>query len=339
MAASTHLGRRAALSALAAWCGGAWCAAAATFAAAPASAAAGRADVEVKRSALGVTFAFRLKHAPFPDGIKAYRDNTVLVFVPRHFRLPKSRRPDVVVHFHGHLGTARRAIVNHQLREQLVDSKQNAILVVPQGPRNARDSSGGKLERRGGLRRLLDEVVRKLRGARSGRQLGKASLAGAKGVGMVCLSAHSGGYRVTAACLRRGGVNVNEVYLFDALYGEVETFHRWVLARRGRRGRDRHKLVCMYAGGKPRAHSRALALRLENAGARVFHERRPGTLTRAQLVQGEAVFIAVPVAHGQVTFRHNALRDCLFASGLKRHLDSEWFERKNQPRRIEQRAG
>ena len=43
--------------------------------------------------------------------------------------------------------------------------------------------------------------------------------------------------------------------------------------------------------------------------------------------------------HGQVTFRHNALRDCLFASGLKRHLDSEWFERKNQPRRIEQRAG
>jgi hypothetical protein len=294
--------------------------------------------VDVQRSALGVTLRFELAHAPFPDGIKPYRDATVWVFVPQHFRLPKNRRPDVVMHFHGHLGTARSAMSNHRLREQLVDSKQNAILVVPQGPRHARDSSGGKLERRGGLRRLLDEVVRELRRARTGRHLKNASLAGARGVGMVCLSAHSGGYRVAAACVRHGGVNVAEVYLFDALYGQAEVFRHWVLARKGRRGRDRHKLVCMYAGGTPRKKSLRLAGRLSSGGARVFHERKPGQLTRAELVKGEAIFIAVPVSHGEVTFRQNALRDCLFASGLRRHLDSAWFERKNEPRRIDERS-
>ncbi len=47
----------------------------------------------------------------------------------------------------------------HALREQLVDSRQNAVLVVPQLAVLAADSACGRLESAGGLARLLADAV------------------------------------------------------------------------------------------------------------------------------------------------------------------------------------
>jgi hypothetical protein len=41
--------------------------------------------------------------------------------------------------------------------------------------------------------------------------------------------------------------------------------------------------------------------------------------------------------HMRVTYKSNALRDCLYASSLKRRLDSDWFEKKDDKRAIEPR--
>ncbi len=287
-------------------------------------------------SAHGVTLVYHLRHAPFPNGSQ-YGDPTVLVFVPKYFRLPKARRVDALVHFHGHNTTAKKAIKAHRLREQVVDSKQNAILIVPQGPVNAVDSGGGRLERKGGLARMLAEVLRELGKSATGKVLGKSSLAGVKAVRHLCLSAHSGGYRVASFCLRRGGLNVNEAFLFDALYGQVATFRQWVVARKNAKGRKRHKLISQYAGGKVRKNNRDLLKQLKRQGVPVLHETKPGQLTRAQLTRGTAVFMGSPLAHGEMAFRHNGLRDCLFASGFKRHKKSDWFKNKNDKRKIDKR--
>lgn len=309
----------------------------------PVSAAAdpqGRGDksklVRVEKGERGVTLTFQLKHAPFPRGSK-YDDPTVIVFVPAYFRLPKARHVDVLVHFHGHNSTAKTAMAGHRIREQLDDSKQNAILVMPQGPVNAADSSGGKLDEKGGLSRMLVELLREIGKSAVGKALGKSSLAGVKSVRHLCLSAHSGGYRVASLCLLRGGVNVNETYLFDALYGQVSQFRQWVVSRKGKKGRSRHKLISQYAGGKVRENNHALLKQLKAAGVPVLHEEKPGELTRAQLTKGTAIFMGSPLAHGEVTFRHNGLRDCLYASGFKRHEKSDWFENKNKKRKIDER--
>lgn len=288
--------------------------------------------VRVEKGERGVTLTFHLKSAPFPDG-----DPSVIVFVPAYFRLPKARTVDVLVHFHGHNTTAKNAMAAHRIREQLDDSKQNAIVVMPQGPVNAADSSGGKLDHKGGLSRLLAELLRELGKSPVGKVLGKSSLAGVKAVRHLCLSAHSGGYRVASHCLQRGGTNVNEMYLFDALYGQVSQFRQWVVARKGNKGRSRHKLISQYAGGKVRENNLALLKQLKGAGVPVLHEEKPGELTRAQLTKGTAIFMGSPLAHGEVTFRHNGLRDCLYASGFKRHEKSDWFENKNKKRKIDER--
>jgi len=291
----------------------------------------------VERTKLGVTFKLALDHAPFPFAGSPYKDPTTVVFVPSHYRLPANREVDVVLHFHGHNGTAERAITGNALREQLFESKQNAILVVPQGPWMAADSSGGKLDQKGGMARLLTEVRRTMRGAAASGALGKAALAGAARVGRLCISAHSGGYKVAASCLRHGGVNVDEVYLFDALYGSVDDFFAWVVARKDERGGERHKLISHFAGGATRENNLDLSRRLEAAGVRCLHETKPGQLTRAELTKGRAIFMASTLVHEAAAYGQNDLRDCLFASCLTRTLDSTWFEQKREPRTIDAR--
>src|SRR6185369_6756988 len=101
---------------------------------------------------------------PFPAPGSWHRDSTVRVFIPRHYRPRSDDTVSFVVHFHGHNTTAERAMTAHQLREQLFDSKQNAILVVPQLAVMAPDSSAGKLEAPGAFGRLLADVLRTLEG-------------------------------------------------------------------------------------------------------------------------------------------------------------------------------
>ena len=287
------------------------------------------------RDALGTTLVLGLPHAPFA-GV-GYGDDTVIVFVPERYRFRAEEGVSALVHFHGHNSSAERAIAAHALREQLVDSRQNAILVVPQLAVLAADSSCGRLESPGGLARLLGDALSTA--SREGRvTLGDSAFPERAGLGRVCLSAHSGGYHAAACSLRDGGVDVRETYLFDALYAEGDVFRDWVIERRGAPAASRHKLVSYFAGGAPtEAPNRVLLAELERAGVLVAEETQEGELSRRDLSHAGAVFVRTGVAHSYVTWETNALRDVLFASTLPRHLSATWFANRTGARPIERR--
>jgi hypothetical protein len=291
----------------------------------------------VSRDAHGTTLSLSLDHAPFPAAGAGYRDDTVHVFVPAHFRFREREGVATLVHFHGHNTTAERAMAAHELREQLADSKQNALLVVPQLAVLAADSSCGKLESPGALARLLEEAVSLA--AREGHAtLGDTAFPASARLGTVCISAHSGGYHAAACCLRGGGLDVRETYLFDALYAETDAFRDWVVARLGRPLHERHKLVSYFTeGGTTESANGLLRTQLERAGVLCMREAAEGELSRHELSHAEAVFVRTGVWHSAVTWETNALRDVLFASALPRHLPTAWFERKNEARGIERR--
>ncbi|MBX3185549.1 MAG: hypothetical protein KF819_00985 [Labilithrix sp.] len=293
--------------------------------------------VRIASDARGVTVTLDLEHAPFPTSAGGHQDATVLVFVPHHHRVGRGSNVAAVVHFHGHNTSAERAIVAHQLREQLFESKQNAILVVPQLAMLAADSSAGKLETPGGLSRMLADVLRTLDAPAVRAATGRAGLGPDATFGNVCLSAHSGGYHAAASCLRSGGVPIHEVFLFDALYAEVDVFRDWVIAGRGKPMNARHKLVSYFTAGTTEANTRALFGDLERAGVACAHEQIEGTLSRAELTRAEAVSIRTQLMHGSVTRELNGLRDCLYASALRRNLRSSWFDAKHGARPLERR--
>ena len=307
----------------------------ACFAGRDARAQAPRRIKSLSRNALGTTLVLGLRHAPFA-GLN-YDDDTVIVFVPEHFRYRAEEGVAALVHFHGHNSTAERALVAHELREQLVDSRQNAVLVVPQLAVMAADSSCGHLDSPGGLSRLLAEAIM-VAAHDGGVTLDESGFPANAELGRVCISAHSGGYHAAACSLRDGGVEVRETYLFDALYGESDAFRDWVLARRGAPAFERHKLVSYYGAGAPtESVNRALKGELERAGVLVAEETREGELSRHDLSHAAAVFVRTAVSHSYVTWETNAVRDVLYASTLPRHLPATWFSNRTGARPIERR--
>ena len=292
--------------------------------------------VDARTANEGTWLALDLAHAPFPYPGTPYDDSTTMVFVPKHFK-PAGGSLDVLVHFHGHNSVVKEALAAHAIADQVVDSKQNIILVAPQLAVRAADGSPGKLSERGGLARMLTEVAGVFATSAVRKALGPKRTPKHASLGTIAISAHSGGYRSAASCLRLGGIDVSEVYLFDALYGEIESFHDWVRARKSAAPNRRHKLVSHFVTDAVRASNRALEDALIASGVPCLHETKPGTLTRAELTRAHAAFIDGTLSHNGVTHELNALRDCLYASRFNRTLASDWFDDKNAPRAIEPR--
>lgn len=177
---------------------------------------------------LNVRDSGRLGHRTFSGRVywadSTYSDNRVLLHVPRGF---DTHRPGVIVmFFHGHGATLERDVLARQrVPEQITESGLNAVLVAPQFAVDARDSSAGKLWTPQGLRKFLDETADKLtqmHGDPSARRIFSAM--------PVVIVGYSGGYVPTAAVLS-SGVAANRIkgaVLLDGLYGEIETFARWI---------------------------------------------------------------------------------------------------------------
>ena len=200
----------------------------------------------------------------------------------------------------------------------------------------AADSSGGKLSRPRGFSKLLSELSRTLRRRANCKRLRGACMPRNRRIKRVVIAAHSGGYQVTADIVsgrrgKNGGFEVSEIYLFDALYGGLKSFEGWLHAKRS------HKLISFYVGGRPAANNKRLRKRLKKHGIRTLHEHKDRRLSRRELTRGRAIFIHTPDGHSKSTYLHNQLRDCLYASLLRRRGKTRWFRNKSKPRSLDSR--
>lgn len=230
-----------------------------------------------------------------------YADSTVALFVPRGFR--ETGRVDFVVHFHGWRNTVAGTLQQYQLIPQLVDSGRNAVLVVPEGPRDAPDSGGGKLEDPGGFARFMDEVVATLK-QRGGLRKDFVP-------GDIILSGHSGGYRVMAAILERGGLttHIKEVWLFDALYAQGESFLTWA-------EQPGVRLLDIYTdtgGTKARTEDLIARLKQRNSPGLLATE---DTALGAELQTNRFIFLHTDLAHNDVVAKRRTFQKFLETSRL-----------------------
>ncbi len=258
-------------------------------------------SLEETYAAQGRLIVVSFASAPFPHSARAeghtyqgklypaaehYADSTVALFIPQGFR--ETDRIDFIVHFHGWNNTVAGTLANFHLIEQLVASGKNAILVVPEGPHNAPDSFGGRLEDPNGFRRFMDEVLATLR-ARAGFSRKDSSL------GRIILSGHSGGYHVIAGILDRGGLarNADEVWLFDALYSQSDSFLAWSDRTQGR-------LLNIYTDhGGTKVESESLKTRLAARGAPLYATEETA-LAADTLKSHQYAFIHTDLGHNEV---------------------------------------
>ncbi len=231
-----------------------------------------------------------------------YSDSTVAIFIPKGFH--ETGRVDFVVHFHGWRNDVAGVLKGYRLIEQLMESGRNAVLVVPQGPRDAPDSFGGKLEDSDGFKRFMAEAVQTLREKSS---LKKKDFE----IGRIVLSGHSGGYQVISSILDRGGLTekVKEVWLFDALYARTDKFLAWLDRKQGR-------LINIYTEhGGTKKETEQMMETLKERGIKFFSGKE-NELKLEDIRGGGAVFLFTDLPHNDVIEKHRTFRDFLKTSSL-----------------------
>ena len=240
-------------------------------------------------------------HAPFPDTARDrghldgdsifqpraghYDDSSVLMVVPRGFKA--GSKVNLVFWFHGWHNNIDTALRFYGLARQFAASGVNAILVLPEAARQAADSYAGKLGQDGDFGLMVKDVVAELvkRGVVSP---GTVS-------GHMVVGGHSGGYVAIADILAKGGWPVDEVWLFDALYGHVDDFMDWIGS-----GGGEHRFVHWFTnkGGGTDEVSDTMMLRLRQKGIH-FGLVEEGLVTPAVL-ESTILFVHSPREHNVI---------------------------------------
>ncbi len=265
----------------------------------------------------GELIVTQLASAPFPHRDRAeghkyqgrlypanenYSDSTVAIFIPKGFR--ETGKIDFVVHFHGWKNHVEGVLGQYKLIEQLVESRRNAVLVVPQGPRDAPDSFGGKLEDADGFKRFMIDVAETLRQKSSLRKKDFT-------LGRIVLAGHSGGYEVISAIVDRGGLteHVSEIWLFDALYAQTQRFLAWIDRKQGR-------FIDIYTEhGGTKSETEKLMSTLKQRGTPFFAGKETEAKS-ADLETNRLVFLYTDLPHNDVVHKRQEFREFLKTSCL-----------------------
>jgi hypothetical protein len=183
----------------------------------------------------GTVIRFSTSNAMFPDTARAnghdyngkhydavthYADSSVLIYVPENFSA--KGKLNLVFWFHGWGNNIDTACSQYALLDQFEASGRNAIFVFPEGPKDAPDSYGGKLEQATVFQRLVKDVVEQLASHKVVKKAARFNVADYD----IGLAGHSGAYRVISRIINT--TPVNELILFDAMYGGNEFYLQWL---------------------------------------------------------------------------------------------------------------
>jgi len=213
-----------------------------------------------------------------------YQDSSILLVVPSH--LNAKSRINMVFWFHGWHNNIDSAAIRYDLLRQFANTNKNAVLVLAETAKDAPDSYGGKLEKPDVFKKLVNDIILNLKNERC--------IPANSEVGNVILAGHSGAYRVMAYILDKGGIQVQEVILFDALYAETDKFIVWMQSHKTNR------FINMYTdnGGTEEETFRMMKQLKENGIS--YQTTEEATLTRNQIQENEIIFIHTAQQHNDI---------------------------------------
>lgn len=224
------------------------------------------------------------------DAALHYSDSSVLIAVPKN--LSPGNAIDIVFWFHGWRNNIDSADKFFHLTEQFIASKRNAVLVLAETAKNSPDSYGGKLEQAGMFKLLVNDVTAELKK--------QNYISPQTKTGNITLAGHSGAYRVIAYILQNGGLPVHQVFLFDALYSQVDKFTNWI------KEDSSHRFIHWYTnqgGGTDEVSEEMMKLLKEqNISFKNFEET---TVTKSDIQKNRIVFIHSLREHNEIIYNPN----------------------------------
>jgi hypothetical protein len=223
----------------------------------------------------------------FYNAADHYCDSHVLIIAPKN--LVADKKVDLIFWFHGWHNNIDSAAAYYQLTRQWIASRINAVLVLPEAAKDAADSYGGKLEKPGVFRALVADVLKELKN--------KTMIGAHCASGHILLGGHSGGGEVISYIVENGQIEINEVVLFDALYGGTEKFMVWIKTD------TTHRFVHLYTdyGYGPKEESQRMITMLKQEQI-PFLETEESVLSSREIQNNKLVFIHSLRQHNDIIF-------------------------------------
>ena len=238
------------------------------------------------------------------DALTHYSDSSILIYIPKIFSA--KAKINLVFWFHGWGNMIETACKQFQLLEQFDESARNAVFVFPEGPKNAPDSYGGKLEQPEVFQNLIKEVLSKLVEHRLMDALPLANVINYE----ITLTGHSGAYRVISKIINKNPVN--EVILFDAMYGGNDEYLNWLSS-------SKHRFINIYTKeGGTFENSKWVMKKLSDSLQIPMISINEEEITGQLLLDNKKIFIFSNMGHNEV-ITHNRN----FAEFLRKPITSK----------------
>ncbi len=224
------------------------------------------------------------------DAATHYSDSSILIYVPTGFS--QTTKMNLVCWFHGWGNMIDSACKQFELLTQFEKSGRNAIFIFPEGPKNAPDSYGGKLEQPTIFQSMIKEVVSLL----SERNIIKNTKAFNINDYDISLAGHSGAYRVISKIINQ--TPVKEVVLFDAMYGGNEAYLLWL-------SDSSHRFINIYTKqGGTYENSQFIIKKLQDSLRIPIISENEDAISKQVLQANRKIFIFSQKEHNEV-INHN----------------------------------
>lgn len=312
---------------------------------------------EKERGDYGITWWGSFKNAPFPAKGFSYKDDSIAIFVPKHFCPTQIRAKVKVKDKKGRVKSHHKTSCysksleaeykKNKVRYRVVQSNIDYVVhfhghsnTIEKTFRNhkLREQFAVSLQNAilvvpQGPVNSVDSAAGKLESAGGFKKMMREvhgflqdqGVVGKKQrIGNIILSSHSGGYRAVGNVLTKGGMEIRELFMFDSLYANLDDIFSWLKSDSGR------KLINLYFREKPRARTADLMGMLDAAGIpyRNITEKqlKQGKFSRKDLYRNRIIMIATELGHSGCTNKYFNFRDYLYASCLNRYQKSDWFQ-------------
>ena len=212
-----------------------------------------------------------------------YQDSSALVFVPSYF---STKKPfELVIYIHGWNNCIDSSLKQFDLIKQLYSTNKNAILIFPEGPKNAPDSYAGKFEKATIFNSFIKDILDKLNTKKviTNTQNFKLVIAG-----------HSGAYRAMSYILLHSTYTIEGIALLDALYGSEEKFAVYLQKNKN------CKLINIYTNEGGTMQNSIDFMTSMTAWKWKFLQREEETLTKHDLINNRIIFIHSNRGHNDV---------------------------------------
>ena len=225
------------------------------------------------------------------DAAICYSDSSVLLYVPTHFN--PSKKIGLVFWFHGWNNNIDSACQQFKLLELFAASQRNAIFIFPEGPKDAPDSYGGKLEQPKVFQQLVVEVLDQLKHNNVINKISDDPL----NAYPITVAGHSGAYRVMSRIINH--TPVKEVFLYDALYGGNDAYLQWL-------SDPTHHFINIYTKtGGTYDNSLLVLKQLQDSLHTPVISMNEEALTPKMLRKTQQLFIYTPHTHNEVMNANN----------------------------------